>query len=127
MVVPCGYVEMLRLEHTAEIPAASFVLVVSWDESNQRMTVKQPDKDNLPFDTCLIAPELVAANKSGLGFFEDIHVVKKAAGETPSAGDCVGTKKDSWYAKEICIGMLRVLYVGGDELIVRPIMKHNVL
>lgn len=110
---------LVRLTGTVEIPQGSLIKISTYDAASQRVTIIKPDADDIVYSGVVINPNLTAANKVGLGFVDGIHVVEMASGETVVAGDKVGTKANSWHAKEFYRGMFYVIAKIGNYLIVR--------
>ena len=86
--------------YESAIPANSFVMILSYDKTNQHFNVDRPDADLIAESEIAIVPEEIAS------------------GETISAGDTVGTDTDEFTAI-LGAGGFKVLYDDSGTLVMR--------
>ncbi len=92
--------DTVLIHTTVEIPAKSFAVLDSYDDTNHYFIVTKPNADNMSSSKVVVVPELIAANKAGIAYIGGIHVVLMTGGESIAAGDMVGTDENEWTAIE---------------------------
>ena len=104
--------------YESAIPANSFVMILSYDKTNQHFIVDRPDADFFAESELAFVPEDIAEDDLGVGIIDGVGVVKETSGETISAGDTVGTDTDEFTAI-LGAGGFKVLYDDSGTLVMR--------
>ncbi len=102
------------------IPAKSACIVTGYDATNKLWEIDRrgsSDPDNAPV---VVVQEIIASGKNGIAFFDGLHVVLKDAGYTPTVGDIVRPKEDSFKLEQDDVGSFVVIKINSNDLYVKP-------
>lgn len=90
---------VVRITCSESVPELSVAVLDSYDAASQTWTVIKPDEDGIASGRICFVQNPVGANQVGVGFLDNVHVVKQddTDSESLAVGDLCSTKEDSWY------------------------------